>query len=228
MTRRDYPNAAAAARALADDVAADLRAAIHLRARASLVVSGGRSPAAMFDHLSREKLDWSRVTVTLADERWVPAEHPASNERLVRQTLLRNAATHAHFVSLRHHAKGAALAASRMTSWLLRHTAPFDVVLLGMGNDGHFASLFPRSPNIREGLDATARRRCLLTRAPASPRVRLSLNLAALTHTRRVILQISGSTKRRVLARAARSHDMLPVSALLQHARHPLDVYWSP
>lgn len=228
MTRRDRPDAATVARDLAEDVASDLRAAVRLRARASLVVSGGRSPTALFEHLSQAQVDWSRVTVTLADERWVPADSAASNERLVRSTLLRNAAAGAHFISLREHANSAGLAASRMTGWLRRHPTPFDVVLLGMGNDGHFASLFPRTPNLSEALNPTAPRRCLVTRAPASPRVRLSLNLAALTHARRVILQISGSTKRRVLARAAGANFSLPVAVLLQHARHPLDVYWSP
>jgi len=223
-------DAAAQARTLATAIAAELRAALALRSHASLVVSGGRSPAAMFAVLATQSLPWERVVVTLADERWVGVDDPASNERLVRTTLLRDAAAGARLVGMKNDAatpQAGAVAAWQALGALPR---PFDVMVLGMGDDGHTASLFPGSAELAAGLDTDAAPGVLGVQPPVAPHARLSLNLAALLDSRRICLQISGAAKWAVYERAANGGAVaeLPVSAVLLQRQVPVDVYWCP
>ncbi|MEK1943444.1 MAG: 6-phosphogluconolactonase, partial [Pseudomonas sp.] len=146
---------------LAVAVAQALTAALRERDFASLVVSGGRSPVAFLEALSTQKLEWSRVVVSLADERWVPVEHSDSNEALVKRHLLRGEAARAHFlglyrspVSLDASVAGANVALSELPQ-------PIDVLVLGMGDDGHTASLFPNSPLLAQALSPDCTQPCL-------------------------------------------------------------------
>jgi 6-phosphogluconolactonase len=153
ISEHRFATPAAMAEALAADIASALSESIAAAGRASLIVSGGRTPQTMFDDLSHRELAWNRVTLSLADERLVPATDPDSNERLVRDHLLQNEAQHAVFVPLWQGegdpVEGAAEA--------LRNIArPFAMVILGLGEDGHFASLFPGIPNLARALDPTA------------------------------------------------------------------------
>ncbi|HVO00304.1 MAG TPA: 6-phosphogluconolactonase [Steroidobacteraceae bacterium] len=221
---------AAQAQALADAIAAELAAALRRRAGASLVVSGGRTPEAMFGELARHELEWARVQVTLADERWVDASDPASNEALVRAALLRERAAAARFIGMKNDAptpqEGAAAAWRAVNAM----PQPFDVVVLGMGDDGHTASLFPGSAGLAAALDAAAAPACVGVRPPAAPHPRLSLNLAALLRSRRICLQISGARKWAVYQQALQPGpaDELPVRAVLHQRAVPVDVYWCP
>ena len=140
------------ARDLADITAARLRAAVSARGAASLVVSGGRTPAPMFRALRACELPWERVTVTLADERWVPADAADSNERMVRAELLQGAAAAARFVGLVNAAPTPEAGRAATDAALRAIPRPFDVVMLGMGNDGHTASLFPDAPALAAAL----------------------------------------------------------------------------
>lgn len=216
--------------ALSDDIACTLRAAIAARGQASLVVSGGRTPRALFNRLSLQNLAWCQVTITLADERWVEPHAHASNERLVRVELLRNRAADACFIGLKSSADSAA--SSAMDSWrmLAQIPRPFDLVLLGMGDDGHTASLFPASAAIATALDGSLQPACVAMQAPVAPHERLSLNLAALLETRRIVLHIQGANKWQVyqMARAAGEAVAVPIRAVLRQALVPIDVYWSP
>jgi 6-phosphogluconolactonase len=209
--------AAAAAAAIVDRLSYRLR----LKGSASLVVTGGRSPGAVYDALSAAPLDWSKVSVTLSDERFVDTTSPDSNERLVRERLLQGRAARAQFLSLRGAAETSEVAAAE-ASEALRAWPTFEVVLLGMGEDGHVASLFPASPALAAGLDR-ASPPCIAVpqgegRPPAQPR--LSLTLPRLASSRLVIVLASGAEKRRVLERALGKADgsPLPVRALLQSA----------
>lgn len=203
--------ARAAREALADALAA--------RGHATLVATGGTTPGPLYDRLSGAPLAWDKVTVTLSDERWAPPKSPDSNERLVRERLLTGPAAAASFVPL----KGLgspeedAVQASAALAGLAR---PFDLVLLGMGEDGHIASLFPGSPALARALDPEEPALCLAVpqgegRPPAQPR--LTLSLAALRSARRLILLFSGRRKFDVLERALQTPDPLryPVSAIL-------------
>jgi 6-phosphogluconolactonase len=225
-----FPDSLALAHALSGEIKVDLEEAIAARGAASLVVSGGRTPARLFEQLRNEKLDWSKVWVTLADERWVDTTSEASNERLVREKLLTGLAASAHFVGLKNPAPTPEAGADWATRALTRVPRPFDVVLLGMGEDGHTASLFPGSMSLARGLDATAQPACIAVNALASPHARVSLNLAALLDARRLVLHFEGEPKWQVYqkARMPGATAELPVRAVLHQKEAPADVYWAP
>src|ERR1700690_1288258 len=185
----------ALSRALADQIAASLRTAIAARRLASLVVSGGKSPRKLFESLRAESLDWSSVCVALADERWVDPSDPASNEKLVRDVLLQGPAAAARFIGLKNGAPTPDLGAVSAWETFARVPRPFDAVVLGMGDDGHTASLFPRSPNLPSALNPAAVAGCVGMRSPVAPHPRLSLNLSALLDSRRIVLPLSGAQK---------------------------------
>jgi 6-phosphogluconolactonase len=225
-----FADATAQTAALAADVIARLGAGLAAGREVSLAVPGGRSPVALFERLAQAPLAWQRVWVTLGDERWVDAGDAASNERLVREHLLRNAAGAARFVGLKNDARDPRSGAQASWSALGPVPRPFELVVLGMGEDGHFASLFPESPGSAVALDATQPPACVAMVAPVPPRPRLSLNLAALLNARAVALLISGAAKWSVYERARQPGAVteLPVRALLQQQRVPVTVYWSP
>jgi 6-phosphogluconolactonase len=225
-----FPDRQALAAALAGEIKVDLEEAIPARGAGSLVVSGGRTPALMFRRLSDEKLDWTRVWVTLADERWVETTAEASNERFVRESLLIGAAAAAHFVGLKNPAPTPEAGADWATRALTRVPHPFDVVVLGMGDDGHTASLFPGSLGLARALDPGAPPACVAINALVAPHARVSLNLAALLDARRIVLHIEGDKKWEVYQRARTPGTAaeMPVRAVLQQKEVPVDVYWAP
>jgi len=213
-----YPHADSLAQAAAHGVEAALAEALRLRRRVSLGATGGRSPGPVYDRLATSQaLDWARVVVTLSDERCVPADHPDSNARLVRERLLRGAASRAHLLPLWPPPETAAL----------ETLLPFDALMLGMGEDGHVASLIPGDPGLPEKLATEA----LLCDVPADvgrpPLARVTLSLAALAGARALFLLIAGEAKRQVLARAQAGED-LPVGRLLRQARAPVRILWAP
>jgi 6-phosphogluconolactonase len=236
-----FTDAAALSDVLAVDLHQLLARALRDRGVASLVVSGGRTPLLLFRRLRLTTLDWSRIFITLADERWVDPADPASNEGLLRSELLRDAAASAHFVPLKNAAPTPQQGAAETWKLLEQVPRPFDAVLLGMGDDGHTASLFPGSPGILEALDPQAAPACVAMSAPVHPNARLSLNLAALAECRQLVLHISGDSKWQVYESALltatraeigeldlRSIAAQPVSAALCLRRANPRVYWSP
>jgi 6-phosphogluconolactonase len=220
----------ALSRALADQIAAALKSAIAARGLASLVVSGGKSPIKLFEMLRGEDLDWSRVCVALADERWVDPSDPGSNEKLVRDVLLKEAAAAARFLGLKNGAPTPDMGAVSAWETFARVPRPFDAVVLGMGDDGHTASLFPGSPNLPNALNPAAAAGCVGMRAPVAPHPRLSLNLSALLDARRIVVLITGDAKWRTYLRAGAEGPVqdMPVRAILRQTRTPVEVMWSP
>jgi 6-phosphogluconolactonase len=219
-----------AAQALAGQVCVSLREGLAARGAASLVLPGGRTPLPLLEALRKVELDWSKVSVTLGDERWVPEGDPASNAALLRAALLQDHAAGARFLPLYDGSPSAAAAAGPVWQRLRALPRPFDAVVLGMGDDGHFASLFAGNAGLEEALDPHSPPACVAMRAPVAPHERLSLNLAALMQTRRLFLLISGQAKRDLLLRATRrdAQQAWPVCALLA-LRQPIpEVYWSP
>jgi 6-phosphogluconolactonase len=225
-----YPDFDTLSRNLSSSIAADLRAATTARGHASLVVSGGRSPVKLFEDLRDHDLDWSRVSVRLVDERWVDPSDPASNERLVAENLLKGRAAAAHFTGLKNAAATPALGAASAWATFATVPRPFDILVLGMGDDGHTASLFPHSPNLAEGLDLSAAPGCIGMTAPSAPTERLSLNLAALLNSRRIVILLNGESKWHTYIAASQSGptEHMPVRAVLRQQRTPVEVIWAP
>ena len=212
--------------ALAERVARALEAALAEKASVSLVVSGGRSPIAFFEALSQHSLDWARVQVSLADERWVDTSHPDSNEGLVRRHLLCNAAAQAQFIGLYKPAETLAQAAKLASEVLASLASPIDVLVLGMGNDGHTASLFPGSPLLSQALSAAEATRCLPMRAPVEPHERLSMTYSLLSAASVQCLAIQGAAKLDTLQQAMRLEpSQMPIRAFMHP---PLEIYWCP
>jgi 6-phosphogluconolactonase len=215
-----FRTTADAAEAAAYAIARQLHEGLETHARASLVATGGRSPGPVFDRLIRQPgVDWARVVVTLSDERCVPADDPDSNARLVRERLLTGEGRKAHFLPLWPEPPAAALEA----------IAPFDAVMLGMGDDGHIASLIPGDPGLARAMDPGCE--SMTVSVPAGlgkpPVARISLTLRSLLQARRIFLLIAGAAKREVIARAEAGAD-LPVRALIAQTRVPVRVFWSP
>lgn len=215
------------AQAMAEHVAQALHEAIDTHGAASLVVSGGRSPARFFEVLSEQELDWEKVLISLADERWVPIDDPQSNAGLVRRHLLRSRAAHAKFIGLYQPAASLEAAAHMANEALAILPVPIDVLVLGMGSDGHTASLFPGSPNLASALDPECPRRCLPMQAPSEPSQRLTMTLPLLASARLVLLQIEGEAKLATLREALAGDDVMqmPIRAFLHS---PLEIYWCP
>ncbi|GAB6407739.1 6-phosphogluconolactonase [Pseudomonas sp. MHK4] len=214
------------AESLAMNVAKQLSEAIDAQGTATLVVSGGRSPVAFFQHLAKQPLDWSNVVVSLADERWVPVEHADSNAGLLKKYLLQGPAAKAQFLSL-YSASANLEQAADHADRLLSELPVIDVLVLGMGDDGHTASLFPGSPNLAEALQADGSRRCYPMLAPTVPRQRLTMSRALLASAKHKILSISGQSKLTTLDTALAGDDVaaLPIRAFLQPT---LEIYWCP
>ncbi|RUR32937.1 6-phosphogluconolactonase [Vreelandella andesensis] len=193
--------------------------------RALLVVSGGSTPVPFFKALATKSLPWERIDITLADERWVDEQSNDSNARLVRENLLQGAAANANFVPLTSDAstpeEGVEEVAKRTASlpW------PASVVILGMGGDGHTASLFPDSLEL--GLALSTDEPLVAVRTPSQPQPRITFSAGRLHQAHRHILHITGDDKRSVLANAMQGDDVLklPIRAFLSC---PLAIYWAP
>ncbi|MFC4624549.1 6-phosphogluconolactonase [Daeguia caeni] len=229
IERHDFTTGTELAQSLAEVVANKLADAIATRGHAILAVSGGNTPIRLFEVLSRQPIDWNLVTITLVDERFVPVDHERSNEKLVRDHLLREHARVARFVGLCNAASTvntAALAASSRIDGLRR---PFDVVLLGMGLDGHTASFFPRADRLDQAIDPTTRALVLPIHAEGAGEKRLTLTLPLLIEAQLLVLHIEGADKNVVFEKALAGDDEheMPIRAVLHHARHPLQVYYA-
>lgn len=219
-----HATANAMAEALAHQVSDALQRAVDERGQATLVVSGGRSPIAFFEALAACDLPWQQVLVSLADERWVAPDQPGSNEALVRQHLLRGPAAAARFIAL-YQAADSLERAAELADAACAELQPIDVLVLGMGDDGHTASLFPHCPLLETALQEDCPRRVLPMHAPVEPHERLSLTRPILVSARLPLLAIQGPSKLDTLRAALEPGKVgdMPVRAFL-HA--PLQIHW--
>ena len=214
-----------AAKQLANDVAGWLQGAVKVKGKASLVVSGGSTPKPFFEALGAMDLPWDQIYVTLADERWVPNTSDDSNEKLVRAHM-KNLK---HFVPLKNAAATPA-SGEKEAEAAMQKLMPFDVVILGMGDDGHTASLFPNHPGLIEGMKKDSQNICLgIEDSPKPPPSRMTLTYAALVNCTHLALHISGQDKLQVLEKAGENDNIqeLPIRAFLQQARVPVSIYWA-
>lgn len=210
--------------ALSAALVAQLQAALQVNSRARLLLPGGSGPQLLLPVLANAAVDWSRVELSATDERWVPAQDAASNWRLLQQGLPQALCLDSRQGSTPELAAQAW--GEQLSRWL-----PLDVVLLGMGEDGHFASLFSQMPGLPAALDPDCAPAALLAQAPSEPRIRLSTNLALLAASQWLGLLVFGTAKRdmleAVLADTPASRAW-PVHALIWRTAQPVQVYYAP
>ncbi len=223
----------ALAQQLAHNIGDFLRQRLQQQERASMALSGGSTPELLFKALTRQELDWPRVDVLQVDERWVEPSHPDSNSLALHQTLLQGAARSAQFFPLYESAPTPAAALDIVRKRLQQAQWPLDLVILGMGNDGHTASLFPDAPELESAMtlavdgSSTYDRVAAIT-PPHQPHSRMSLTRSAIASGCYRILHIQGAEKLNTLNRALAQPDdwqQMPVRAFLHSGLH---IYWSP
>ncbi len=231
-----YPGDLQLVEALAADIARNLQAAVASRDRASVAVSGGRTPMALFERLSHCDIEWNKVTVTLVDERWVPEQHPDSNAGLVKTRLLKGRASHARFVGLKTAEADPFAAATQLDRVLGSLMLPLDVVVLGMGDDGHTASFFQGARGVEQALDPQTGRLCCAVETDTAPHPRMTLTLPVIVSARQIYLHVVGSGKMRVLDQALASAGSggdaadageLPITTVLRRATGPVQIYYA-
>ena len=209
----------------ADDIANALADALARKDRARLLLSGGTTPAPVYARLANADLDWTRVDVGLVDERWLPPDDAHSNTRLLREHLLRERAAAAHFEPFAH--AGDTLDDAVQAANLDARQAA-DIVVLGMGGDGHTASLFPQAPQLDKGLDPAYAEPLLHTSPVTAPHERISMTLEAVAATPAVFLAIQGAEKKAVYeAAAAQASKTYPLSFVLNHKKVTCHVYYA-
>jgi 6-phosphogluconolactonase len=215
--------------ALAVRIADDLASAIAENGSATLAVSGGSTPRPLFETLSRQVLDWSQVAVTQVDERWVDETHTDSNARLIKQHLLQHEAAAAEFLSMKTPENSPFTAERAASSKLQRFAAGIDVLVLGMGEDGHTASFFPGAGSLMRAMDPTGTDVCVAVRPPEAAHDRMTLSLSTLLRARHAYLHIVGDAKHEVLELASEAGDvaLLPIRALLHSEALALDIYYA-
>lgn len=221
--------------ALQEDCVAELDAALKERGQASFLVSGGSSPAPLYQRLSQINLDWSSVSVALVDERWVEREHPKSNETFVVENLLQHQAASAKLQGMKNAASTPVQGLAECEAAYRKLPQPFDLTILGMGPDGHTASLFPHAEGLEKALNPESDELCAAINANESEVTgafteRMTLSLAGLLKSRRLVLLITGEDKLKALRAAQEGTDVsaMPVRAVLQQSKLPLDIYWAP
>jgi 6-phosphogluconolactonase len=201
---------AAMAHLAAEWMAGEIRLAATLRGGCALCLAGGRTPRAAYEAMAEaaagEAIPWDRVQVFFGDERGVPPDHPDSNFRMASEALLRRVGLPAGNI---HRMEGEAADADAAADRYARVLPPaLDVLVLGVGGDGHTASLFPRSPAVRE-----RSRRVVPARSPKPPERRLTITPPVIAAARRVLVLAAGDDKAEAVARAlkaAASPDEVP------------------
>lgn len=212
VKRHSFSDLATLSEALAQAAATTLRDAIEQHGQASLVVPGGHTPAVYLPRLAQMDLSWQHVFITLSDERWVEPSNELSNERLIRECFLPFMQRQPQFIPLKTLHAHPDQAIADINRRLAGLPVPFSLVILGMGEDGHIASLFPGM-----NLDFDNGSLCQTAPPPAAPSLRISLNLRALINSNRIILVITGKAKRRLVDRLIASPNQdIPFVRLMQ------------
>jgi len=216
MILQTYPTREALMAGVAGAIAGQLRVALGLR-RATLSVPGGTTPGPVFDHLAQVDLDWGRVWVVLNDERWVGEDSPRSNTRLLRERLLQGHAAKARLLPLYAPLFEPEEAMDLLGQGIARHL-PITVLLLGMGEDMHTASLFPGADRLAEALapDAPV---LMALRAAGAGEPRITLTAPVLRAAQNIHVLITGSAKRAALERALQVTEVeAPIKVVLDRA----------
>lgn len=235
VIERLFENRAEMISALQAECEVALRSAIEARGEATFMVSGGSTPEPLYKALSQADLDWDAVYVALVDERWVAFEHDKSNEAFTVKHLIQNKAAAANLVGMKNSAETAAEGLADCEAAYQQLAQPFDITILGMGSDGHTASLFPHAKGLEEALNPDSNELCAAIIAQQSEVTgaiveRMTLSLAGLLRSKSLVLLITGEEKLAVLRAAQGEGDVkdMPIRAVLRQDRVPVTVYWAP
>jgi len=215
---------------LAERIGEQLTAGIVDNGQASLAVSGGATPVELFEALSDLDIPWQDVVITLVDERWVEPTENDSNEHLVRNHLLKDKALAATFIGMKNSAATASAGEKECERKLHEVPRPFDVLILGMGGDGHTASLFPGAKKLSLATDMDLGQICIGIAPLTVPHERMTLTLPAILDSRHIFLHITGQEKNDVLqkAQAEGPVEEMPIRYILRQQTTPVSVYWAP
>lgn len=226
MTEHRFATREAASEAAADRLAELLQNRLENQPLASAVVCGGTTPGDCFEALSQCSLDWDRVRISLSDERWLSGDHEDSNEKLIRDSLLVGKAAAAELQPV--YAEGVSRAERCDELQDPLPELPFSFSLIGMGADGHFASLFPDAENLEFGLAVDSGRLYVPVDTAASRHPRVSMTLAGISRADEIVLLFFGDEKLEIYERAMKESNGFPVSRLLRQKRAPVRVFWAP
>lgn len=221
MQRLVFPEIESLSQGFAEYATTMLQQALIHKPQVTLVVPGGSTPRHFLPILAQCALPWDRITVTLSDERWVDPSHEQSNERLVRTHLLAHLPESTRLVGLKTQHQNPFDALDDIHDRLNSLPLPLSLTVLGLGEDGHIASLFPGM-----NADAFPLHHCIVAAPPAAPSLRVSLSLDVLAVSEHIVLVITGETKRQLLDRVIRSPDpQLPIAWLLQRSDARITVF---
>lgn len=226
LTEHKFDSREAASAAIAARIAGLVGGRLRRDGEANFVVGGGTTPGQCFDYLSEYELDWEKVQVLLSDERWVPNDHEDSNERLVRESMLKGEASKGKILSV----YDADLSVDERADalQLKRPKSGFACSMLGMGSDGHFASLFPDADCLEVGLQLDNTRFYMPVRTASSPHPRISMTLSALLASDEILLFFFGKEKLAVFDNSHTVDKTYPITALLEQQETPVSLYWAP
>lgn len=229
FTLNKYPNSQLLIEDLTTHIVKELQKAINKKGHASIAVSGGKTPIPLFKLLSQQDLDWHNVFITLVDDRWVDDTDDASNEKLVLTYLLQNKAKLANFVGLKNSCDNPFDGAEITDKILNKIPMPFDVLILGMGEDGHTASLFPGAANLMAGLDMKSGRKVVGMTPLTAPLDRITLTLPTILDSQNIYLHLVGESKMQVLEQAEKGNDInqMPIRAILQQNKVNVIGFWT-
>jgi len=214
---------------LSSNIIQVLKEAIKKNKRASLLLSGGNTPKAFFKVLSNKNLAWEKVVVSLVDDRWLETNHKHSNELLVKENLLQNKALKAKFVGMYIDGKTAFESDKLCSQKYQDEVFPFDIIILGMGDDFHTASLFPENQRLDEAYNLENKNLCISIRPTTASYDRMSLTLQAILSAKNIILHIEGKKKLKAYEEALKSKDFYktPISAILNNKTTDIEVYYA-
>lgn len=225
--RHDFASRDDLADALADRISRTLAAEIAASDAASLAVSGGSTPALLFETLSSRDIAWSSVNVTLIDERYVPETEPRSNAALARAKLLEGRAAAANFLPL-YRSGNIERDMEEARHFLSTFFNPPDIAVLGMGNDGHTASFFPDAVELETLLDPKSSDEIASVHAKSAGELRLTLTLSLIRRARFIALHIEGEEKKATLEKALSPGSTLPIRRVIDAASTPVEIFWAP
>lgn len=215
--------------ALSASIMCDLQNAIEEKGSAVLLVSGGSTPKPLFERLRQSDIDWGRVRIGVCDERWVSPDHEESNEKLVKTHLIRDHAINAQFVGMYREGLSADDAEKECDKTFRTSLWPYDVAILGMGDDAHIASLFPFNVKLPLAFDEHNDLLCIAITPQSAPHQRMSLTLTALMQAKHLYLHFEGEKKRAVFEEAMREgdRDAMPVRSVLHQDINDIEVYYA-